>query len=119
VSADGFLGGGAALIKTIFKRNKEYVTRGGDVVFKNFKLFSDGKHNLLIVNKLEMPGTLHGLKAGDAGYDNLIRMSPADIILNVFVDTAAASIMVGGPLVTGAVSGEVGNQIGNYIFGMR
>jgi hypothetical protein len=117
VKSEGALGTLRALSKTVLKRNAEYATNKGDVLFKEFKLYNDGQRNILVVSKVEMPGSLRNSLPGSNEYKKLVRIPPSKFADAVLYDVSYGVIVAGGSALslTAGLSGGV--VAGDYVFG--
>jgi hypothetical protein len=116
VRSDGLLGQGVALTKTFFKKNSEFATRGGDVIFRDFKIFTDGTKNIVVVRQLDLPGTLHSIPFGTPEYKNLIKTSWRDLGFTMVMDANAGFIVAGSSLLSLGAGIIGGAELGDVIF---
>ena len=119
VSSDGIVGTGISLNKTIMKTNREYASRGGDLLFKEYKLYTDGTRNMLVVSKVEKPGTLHNLPPDAPGYQDLIKVDPAKFREAVFMDMQVGTALTLASFAAFYTGETAGSTLGGYFLSTK
>lgn len=94
----------------------EFATRGGDVIFRDFKIFTDGAKNIVVVRQLELPGTLHSIPFRTPEYKNLIKTSWRDLGSTIVMDANAGVIVAGSSLLSLGAGIIGGAELGDVIF---